>query len=115
MSCNFRLAGIEPNQRIYAIANYVKGAAQCHYLGKLHKLATETKYSEDELKRRFKNGLKGQTKRDIHIKQDNLKTLTDMMQLAAKLEQNCVISKKDTNRVNYTNGGYKKGRNHNKT
>ena len=32
MSCNFRLAGIEKGQRIYAIANYVKGAAQCHYL-----------------------------------------------------------------------------------
>ena len=165
VSCNFRLAGIEPNQRIYAIANYVKGAAQCHYLRYLsstneanrnveaffkeilastnhklreerakdkldnlrqtgdydeyqfefQKLATETKYSEEELKRRFKNGLKGQTKRDIHIKQDDLKTLTDMMQLAARLEQNCVINRKDTNKVNYTNGGYKKGRNHNKT
>ena len=58
--------------------------------------------------------MRGQTKRDIHVKQDDLKTLSAMMILAASLEQNCV-QKKDTNRVNYTSGGYKKGRNHNKS
>jgi hypothetical protein len=111
INCNFRMAGITKENRIYAISNCVLGAAQSHYLRYLaetakqnrniddffkelltsgnnklraerakdkldflkqtgsydeyqlefQKLASESKYSDEELRRRFKNGLRSQT------------------------------------------------------
>lgn len=53
MNCNFRMAGIEKENRIYAISNCVLGAAQSHYLRYLSVTSEQKRNVDDFFKENF--------------------------------------------------------------